>query len=156
YATLVSAEIALGVDSVNADAQIEEGLRQRLEMHRLPHHVYERHLADGRWLLINEHRTADGGTVILHTDVTALKDREMALERSNRELQDFAYVASHDLQEPLRKIEAFGDRLKAKCASQLDGDGSVYLDRMQKSAHRMRRLINDLLDYSRVTTRAQP
>jgi light-regulated signal transduction histidine kinase (bacteriophytochrome) len=57
----------------------------------------------------------DGGTVVLHTDVTALKDREAALERSNRELQDFAYVASHDLQEPLRKIEAFGDRLKAKC-----------------------------------------
>jgi PAS domain S-box-containing protein len=156
YARLVRAEIALGVHSADADAEIEDGLRQRLESHRLPHHAYERHLADGRWLLINEHRTADGGTVILHTDVTALKDREAALERSNRELQDFAYVASHDLQEPLRKIEAFGDRLKAKCAPQLDGDGILYLDRMQKSAHRMRRLINDLLDYSRVTTRAQP
>jgi PAS domain S-box-containing protein len=156
YAMLVRAEIALGLDSADADAEAEDRLRQRLEMHRLPHHAYERHLADGRWLLINEHRTADGGTVILHTDVTALKDREAALERSNRELQDFAYVASHDLQEPLRKIEAFGDRLKAKCAPQLDGDGIVYLDRMQKSAHRMRRLINDLLDYSRVTTRAQP
>jgi PAS domain S-box-containing protein len=156
YAMLVRAEIALGVDSADAGTEIEDGLRQRLETHRLPHHAYERHLADGRWLLINEHRTADGGTVILHTDVTALKDREAALQRSNRELQDFAYVASHDLQEPLRKIEAFGDRLKAKCAPQLDGDGIIYLDRMQKSAHRMRRLINDLLDYSRVTTRAQP
>lgn len=155
YAMLARAEIALGVDSTDAN-EVEDGLRQRLESHRLPHHAYERHLADGRWLLINEHRTADGGTVVLHTDVTALKDREAALERSNRELQDFAYVASHDLQEPLRKIEAFGDRLKAKCAPQLDGDGILYLDRMLKSAHRMRRLINDLLDYSRVTTRAQP
>ena len=78
------------------------------------------------------------------------------LERSNRELQDFAYVASHDLQEPLRKIEAFGDRLKVKCADTLGEDGRLYLDRMQNAAARMRALINSLLAYSRVTTKAQP
>jgi light-regulated signal transduction histidine kinase (bacteriophytochrome) len=78
------------------------------------------------------------------------------LARSNRELQDFAYVASHDLQEPLRKIQAFGDRLKTKYGPALTDEGRDYLDRMQKSAHRMHTLINDLLAYSRVATKGQP
>ena len=82
--------------------------------------------------------------------------RDDALQRSNRELAEFAYVASHDLQEPLRKIQAFGDRLKMKSAAALGLDGCDYLARMQNAAHRMQTLINDLLSYSRVTTKAQP
>ncbi len=78
------------------------------------------------------------------------------LGRSNRELQDFAYVASHDLQEPLRKIQAFGDRLKSKYGSTLNDEGRDYLDRMQNAARRMHTLINDLLAYSRVATKVQP
>lgn len=78
------------------------------------------------------------------------------LERSNRELQDFAAVASHDLQEPLRKIQAFGDRLEAKYGVLLGPDGRDYLARMQSAAGRMKNLINDLLAFSRITTRAQP
>ncbi len=80
----------------------------------------------------------------------------MQLERSNRELQDFAYVASHDLQEPLRKIVVFGERLKEKCAEAFSAEGRDYLERMQKAASRMQILINDLLAFSRVTTKAQP
>ena len=78
------------------------------------------------------------------------------LSQSNRELQDFASVASHDLQEPLRKIQAFGDRLKTKCEQQLTDDGRDYLERMLNAANRMQTLINDLLTFSRVTTKAQP
>lgn len=78
------------------------------------------------------------------------------LERSNQELQDFAYVASHDLQEPLRKIQTFGDRLKTKYAQELDEKGRDYLERMQNAAYRMQNLIRDLLNLSRVTTKAQP
>jgi PAS domain S-box-containing protein len=78
------------------------------------------------------------------------------LERSNRELEEFAYVASHDLQEPLRKVKAFGDRLKAKYADVFDERGLDYLERMQSAAVRMQDLINALLTYSRVTTKAQP
>ncbi len=85
-----------------------------------------------------------------------LKTYTAKLEWSNRELQDFAYVASHDLQEPLRKIQAFGDRLEAKYGQTLDERGRDYLARMQNAAGRMRTLINDLLTYSRVTTQAQP
>lgn len=85
-----------------------------------------------------------------------LQEANNRLEVSNRELQDFASVASHDLQEPLRKIQAFGERLHTRSYEQLGPDGRDYLDRMLKAASRMQRLINDLLTFSRVTTRAQP
>ncbi|MEB3338392.1 MAG: ATP-binding protein, partial [Leptolyngbyaceae bacterium] len=78
------------------------------------------------------------------------------LEKSNQELQDFAYVASHDLQEPLRKIQAFGDRLNDKCGDLLTDQGRDYLERMQNASGRMQTLINDLLTFSRVTTKANP
>ena len=78
------------------------------------------------------------------------------LARSNEELQQFAFVASHDLQEPLRKIKAFGDRLRTSYADVLDEQGRDYLQRMQNAAGRMQILIEDLLTLSRVTTRGQP
>lgn len=77
------------------------------------------------------------------------------LEWSNRELQNFAYIASHDLQEPLRAIQAFGERLSARTAL-LDDEARDYLQRMLRAAGRMRVLINDLLEFSRVTTKARP
>lgn len=78
------------------------------------------------------------------------------LERNNSELQSFAYVASHDLQEPLRKIRTFGDRLQMNHAAALDKRGVDYLQRMQNAAERMQVLIHDLLLFSRVTTQAKP
>lgn len=78
------------------------------------------------------------------------------LTRSNAELQQFAFIASHDLQEPLRKIQAFGNRLKEKCGSALTDQGHDYLERMQNAAQRMQDLIDDLLSLSRITTRARP
>lgn len=86
----------------------------------------------------------------------ALRESASKLERSNRELEDFAYIASHDLQEPLRKIIAFGDRLKIKFAKSLADEGRDYLERMQGAARRMQTLIHDLLTFSRVTTNARP
>lgn len=82
--------------------------------------------------------------------------QRLELARSNAELQEFAYVASHDLQEPLRKIQTFGDRLKTKYTDVLSDQGRDYLERMQNAAGRMQALIDDLLTLSRVTTRAQP
>ena len=86
----------------------------------------------------------------------ALEKRTEDLLRSNKELEKFAYVASHDLQEPLRKVQAFGDRLQGKYADVLDERGRNYLERMRGASARMQTLINDLLTFSRVTTKAQP
>ncbi len=96
-------------------------------------------------------------------DITAAKQAEVELqsyaarlEQSNRDLQEFAYIASHDLQEPLRKVLAFGDRLANKYTDVIDDTGRDYLKRMREASQRMQTLINDLLTFSRVTTRAQP
>ncbi len=78
------------------------------------------------------------------------------LAQSNAELQQFAAVASHDLQEPLRKVQAFGNRLQSTCGEALTEQGQDYLERMQNAAQRMQVLIDDLLALSRVTSKAQP
>lgn len=91
-------------------------------------------------------------------DVTAqrmieedLKRHVKELNHSNRELEEFAYVASHDLQEPLRKISTFGRLLSEKYANALSGDGQEYLERMVKASDNMKVLINNLLEFSRIT-----
>ena len=92
----------------------------------------------------------------LRVSAERLEQSNKELENSNRELQDFAFIASHDLQEPLRKIQAFGDRLMTRCKDRLDEEGKDFLARMQNSAKRMSQLIHDLLKYSRVSTRTEP
>ncbi len=77
------------------------------------------------------------------------------LESSNRDLQDFAHVASHDLQEPLRKIQTFSDRLSSSANSRLSVESAANLEKMQSAASRMQRLIDDLLTYSRVGARVE-
>lgn len=77
------------------------------------------------------------------------------LMRSNEELRDFAHVASHDLQEPLRKITTFADLLRAEHGESLGQEGVLFLERMHESAHRMTQLIDDLLQFSRLTTSGQ-
>lgn len=108
-----------------------------------------------------------GGTVIgastIARDITNQKQDEAQLKalaadlmHSNRELQDFASVASHDLQEPLRKIQTFADDLAENSSSALSDDSRDTLKRIQNAAGRMQRLINDLLSLSRISSRAQP
>jgi signal transduction histidine kinase len=144
--------------------EAERALAERNDPERLrTRTTIKQRLKDGRVIAVMNEPMPDGGTIATYQDVT---DSELAaetmleythkLERSNRELIDFAYIASHDLQEPLRKIEAFGDRLAKKYSSMLPEDGKMFVDRMQTAAERMRRLINDLLSYSRVTTNAKP
>jgi two-component system, LuxR family, sensor kinase FixL len=85
----------------------------------------------------------------------SLKEYAYALEKSNKELEDFAHIASHDLQEPLRKVITFGNRLKDKYAAELPENAQDYLNRMQSASERMKTLINDLLDFSRITSRGK-
>lgn len=85
-----------------------------------------------------------------------LSAANIELKKTNQELESFAYVASHDLQEPLRKIQAFGDLLKTQQAAYLTESGKDLLDRMQTSTGRMQALIRDLLTYSQVNNARQP
>ncbi|MHB1223495.1 MAG: two-component regulator propeller domain-containing protein [Gemmatimonadaceae bacterium] len=89
--------------------------------------------------------------VAAHT--AELAEKNLRLERSNGDLEYFAYIASHDLQEPLRKIQAFSDRVARQYAVQLDDQGRDYLSRMSGAAARMQLLIDALLGLSRVSSR---
>jgi signal transduction histidine kinase len=83
----------------------------------------------------------------------AAEERARELARSNQELEQFSSVASHDLQEPLRKIRMFGERLESRLGDDISADAASDLERVRSAAERMQRLINDLLDFSRVTYR---
>jgi len=85
-----------------------------------------------------------------------LKEYSAELERSNQDLNEFASIASHDLQEPLRKLTIFSDRLQEKYADVLDDTGRGYVERILKAAIRMQNFIDDLLKFSRTKTHPQP
>lgn len=109
--------------------------------------------ANGRWVK----------TIGTSRDITRLREYQQSLEekirdlnRSNKELEQFAYVASHDMNEPLRKITTFIERLNNKYYNELGEEGQLYLNRIVASAENMRRLIDTLLEFSRTTRHSQP
>lgn len=96
-------------------------------------------------------------------DITQHKRREAELnsllselDNSNKELEQFAYIASHDLQEPLRKIASYGELLREEHGSQLNDEGKQYLQVVMNGATRLQTLVKDLLSFSRITTRGAP
>ncbi|MDV2997044.1 MAG: Adaptive-response sensory-kinase SasA [Chroococcidiopsis sp. SAG 2025] len=91
-----------------------------------------------------------------HKAEQELKRQQQLLAQSNSDLQQFASVASHDLQELLRKIQVFGNQLKEKFSEVLGAQGRDYIERMQSAVGRMQSLIDDLLAFARIATRAQP
>jgi PAS domain S-box-containing protein len=117
-----------------------------------------------RWFLVREivFKTDERGNIkqILGAalDISRRKEMErtilqntMLLEQSNASLEEFAYVASHDLKEPLRKISTFGDRLAASQANALSPEGKVYLNKIVDASQRMQIMINDLLSISMIS-----
>ena len=126
------------------------------------------HSNEIRWLLTSKIPLVENGEVIeligISRDITELKNAELVLrnlneslshqaarlEASNAELERFAYVASHDLQEPLRTVRSFLQLLKRRAENQLDPESNQYIEVAVEGAERMKQLISDLLEYARI------
>jgi PAS domain S-box-containing protein len=113
----------------------------------------------GRWQELTISKMDDDHLIHIFSDVTPVKEAQLQLERtveelkrSNTNLEDFAYAASHDLKEPIRKVKTFTDRLKYALGDRLLEKDMHYFDRMEKATERMQYLIDDLLEYSHVST----
>lgn len=155
--------------------ELETALRDTLETGRTQRLLFTYYTDQpGRWFDAQFNRIGGGrsanAVLMTYMDVTdrhnaqlaqqqqqqALEVANLNLRRSNENLQQFAYVASHDLQEPLRKIQSFGSMLATTYESVLDAAGQDMIRRMQGSAERMSMLIRDLLAYSRLATQRVP
>lgn len=155
-------------DFMHPDDHAATRERARLQAANLPvPRMFENRFVgkDGtvRWLEWMSERGEDGLVFGVGRDITQRRQAELALRQTladldarNRELQDFAFVASHDLQEPLRKIRAFSDRLQQRYSEGMPAEARDYLSRSSQAAARMQTLIDDLLAYSRVAARGKP
>lgn len=110
-----------------------------------------------RWLELSVSKMDDDHLINIFMDITAAKEAQLHLKRSledlkrsNENLEEFAYAASHDLKEPIRKVLMFSDMLKTKLAKTGGAEEKLFLDKIEKATHRMKQLVEDLLLYSQV------
>ncbi|WP_460961485.1 PAS domain S-box protein [Spirosoma litoris] len=133
------------VQDVTAQRHLQLALEQQVQQRTEELEAINEELAAN-----NEELTTASEEVMLAN--RRLEESNFLLTRSNQNLEQFAYIASHDLQEPLRKVQQFGDLLIDRYGNQL-GEGRAHLERMQLAASRMSQLIKDLLAFSRISTK---
>lgn len=151
--------------NLRVEGPIEDFIERRIEDHRRANCVTEQHLADGRWILVSEWKTAEGGTVGSRTDITALKNQEAeladlaakyALEKERAEAASFSksqFLAnmSHELRTPLNAILGFDELMASEFLGPLGHDRyKGYAQDIRESGKHLLDLINDLLDMSRI------
>jgi PAS domain S-box-containing protein len=132
---------------------VEESLREAMETQDPTSCEYYYEPAD-YWTALQIYPDEDGLAVI-SKDITDRKAHEAELERSNERLQEFAYILSHDLQEPLRMVSSYVDLLETELDEYLDAETREYMEFAVDGANRMRGMIDGLLQYSRVETEGE-
>jgi signal transduction histidine kinase len=133
---LLKAKVSVFVELYKKNHQLREQEQKLISINKnLEKEIQERKLSEQKVNVLNEKLLQN-----IHN-----------LEASNTELARFAYVASHDLQEPLRKIRTFGDRFLEKYRQIIDKEGLDYIERMQRASKRMQLLIDDILSFSKVS-----
>ena len=142
------AGVAVRIEGISRDVTLERNMQYELES-QVQQRTEELETINEEAMATNEELIATGEEVA--KAYQSLEEANLYLLRSNQNLEQFAYIASHDLQEPLRKIQQFADLLKARYTVST-GDELVYLERMQVAASRMSLLIKDLLAFSRIST----
>lgn len=132
------------------DTVVEERLREAMETGESTTCEYYYEPAD-YWTVLQIYPD-DDGLAVISKDITDRKEYERRLKRSNERLQEFAYILSHDLQEPLRMVSSYVDLLESELGDDLDADTHEYMEFAVDGAERMRGMIDGLLEYSRVET----
>jgi len=148
-------------DAVGHDDEVHEQIRERVEAGETLETEVTAATREGQgYFQLRVAPYGEGRAYIIYVDVTEMRivQKELEetveqLERSNDRLEDFAYIASHDLQEPLRTVSRYADIIVDEYEDDLDETAQEYLDTVVTGAERMSSMINGLLDYSRVTTR---
>ncbi len=153
-------------DRASVDEAYSGSLREEKDKYEIEHRVVRK--STGEIRIVHEkceHYRDENGEIIRSVgmvhDITEQKRAEEVLERSmkelkrsNQELEQFAYVSSHDLQEPLRMVSSFAQLLERRYKGRFDEDADEYIGFIVEGAHRMKDLIDDLLAFSRINTHA--